>query len=259
LAVLRLMIRSSFVACMTGKSAGFAPLRMNRRRLCPTSRVREQILVTAERRAARVDCARPTPRSGSHRTPGVAALSRSAFWGPMASDCRIRLVKPRRVCPLGFFVSRQRLRPLDHRHHFVVELAMAGAFSGNRSNRAPRSRQHHSREWPKPIQCASSRCRSGPSQACFRAGARRLHSAATSDLVRYSRESSFSRLGETPPYPASGQHLRQPVEEPDPKAWIGGVSSFATPTVRRSPTSHPFHLSGRCLLRVSYLAQISHG
>jgi hypothetical protein len=24
-------------------------------------------------------------------------------------------------------------------------------------------------------------------------------------------------LGETPPYPASGQHLRQPVEEPDPK------------------------------------------
>jgi len=94
---------------------------------------------------------------------------------------------------------------------------MAGAFSGNRSNRAPRSRQHHSREWPKPIQCASSRCRSGPSQACFRAGARRLHSAATSDLVRYSRESSFSRLGETPPYPASGQHLRQPVEEPDPK------------------------------------------
>ena len=45
----------------------------------------------------------------------------------------------------------------------------------------------------------------------------RLHSAATSDLVRYSRESSFSRLGETPPYPASGQHLRQPVEEPDPK------------------------------------------
>ena len=56
---------------------------------------------------------------------------------------------------------------------------MAGAFSGNRSNRAPRSRQHHSREWPKPIQCASSRCRSGPSQACFRAGARRLHSAAT--------------------------------------------------------------------------------
>jgi hypothetical protein len=78
-------------------------------------------------------------------------------------------------------------------------------------------RQHHSREWPKPIQCASSRCRSGPSQACFRAGARRLHSAATSDLVRYSRESSFSRLGETPPYPASGQHLRQPVEEPDPK------------------------------------------
>ena len=78
------------------------------------------------------------------------------------------------------------------------------------------SRQYHSREWPKPIQCASSRCRSGP-QACFRAGARRLHSAATSDLVRYSRESSFSRLGETPPYPASGQHLRQPVEEPDPK------------------------------------------
>jgi hypothetical protein len=78
-------------------------------------------------------------------------------------------------------------------------------------------------EWPKPIQCASSRCRSGPSQACFRAGARRLHSAATSDLVRYSRESSFSRLGETPPYPASGQHLRQPVEEPDPKAWIGGA------------------------------------
>ena len=51
----------------------------------------------------------------------------------------------------------------------------------------------------------------------------RLHSAATSDLVRYSRESSFSRLGETPPYPASGQHLRQPVEEPDPKAWIGGA------------------------------------
>ena len=31
------------------------------------------------------------------------------------------------------------------------------------------------------------------------------------------RESSFSRLGETPPYSASGQHLRQPVEEPDPK------------------------------------------
>jgi hypothetical protein len=30
-------------------------------------------------------------------------------------------------------------------------------------------------------------------------------------------------LGETPPYPASGQHLRQPVEEPDPKAWIGGA------------------------------------
>ena len=73
---------------------------------------------------------------------------------------------------------------------------MAGAFSGNRSNRAPR------------ISTASL----FPSR-----GKAFLHSAATSDLVRYSRESSFSRLGETPPYPASGQHLRQPVEEPDPK------------------------------------------
>jgi pimeloyl-ACP methyl ester carboxylesterase len=38
-------------------------------------------------------------------------------------------------------------------------------------------------------------------------GQGRLHFAATSDLVRYSQESSLCRLGETSPYPASGQYL----------------------------------------------------
>ena len=36
---------------------------------------------------------------------------------------------------------------------------MAGAFSGNRSNRALRSRQHHSREWPFPDELAGGKAR----------------------------------------------------------------------------------------------------
>ena len=41
---------------------------------------------------------------------------------------------------------------------------MAGAFSGNRSNRAPRSRQHHSRERPKPPRAPPGRLASRTNQ-----------------------------------------------------------------------------------------------
>jgi hypothetical protein len=134
---------------------------------------------------------------------------------------------------------------------------MAGAFSGNRSNRAPRSRQYHSPEWPKPIQCASSRCRSGPSQARFRAGARRLHSAATSDLRRKLVSEQGQGVFIPPPPPTSfgipenhpsadwvKRHLTphpvstfdSPSKSPT-QSWIGGASSSATPTGRRWPMS----------------------
>jgi pimeloyl-ACP methyl ester carboxylesterase len=43
-----------------------------------------------------------------------------------------------------------------------------------------------------------------------RAGAKHLHPSAASDRVRHSREPRLGRLGKTPPYATSGQHVREP-------------------------------------------------
>jgi pimeloyl-ACP methyl ester carboxylesterase len=91
------------------------------------------------------------------------------------------------------------------------EVILVGHSFGGKPHPAPRlSRYRHLGERQERVQRIAARCCCSPAQDRRRAGARHLHSPATSDRIRYSRESRIGRLGQAPPDPASRRHIRQP-------------------------------------------------